>query len=240
MNPSGGLGWHWRAWRSQALWQQTCDQISTCLEKFEPASSELLLIGASAGWMMPSSWLQGFDKVTTCDIDPLAAPLFRWRHAAALRAGGNELVCCTADALGDLDRLLRSHPKACLFFDNVLGQYRFHCPSPEAASRKISQIVRSLCGREWGALHEVYSGPVKLLGCNDTPPKMRQRMQGSPDSAAFDQAWLNELGAKSPWLDHLTSAVFQKGTLVNHIAWPFKPGYCHWLQLGWALKEANC
>lgn len=114
MNPSGGLLWHWRAWRSQALWRPTCEQISTSLAQVAPASSELLLIGASAGWMMPSRWLQG-----------------------------------------------------------------------------------------------------------------------SSDSAAFAQAWLTLLGAKGAWLDHLTSTVFEKDTVVNHIGWPFKPDYCHWLQVGW-------
>ncbi len=79
----------------------------------------------------------------------------------------------------------------------------------------------------------ISSGPVTPLACNDNLPAMKRRVQGSSDIAALDQAWLSELGAKSPWLDHLTSAVFQKGTLVNHIAWPFKPGYCHWLQVGW-------
>ena len=233
MNPSGGLQWHWRAWRSQALWRPTCEQISTSLEQLEPSASELLLIGASAGWMMPSNWLQRFSKVTTWDIDPLAAPRFRWRHAAALKASGSELVCRTGDALDCLDRLLRSEPRACVFFDNVLGQYRFHCRDTQQASRKIGRVVRSLRGRDWGALHEAYSGPVGRQRRGARVPAMQRRLQGSADSAAADQAWLGQLGATGEWLDHLTSSVFRKGTMVSHIAWPFKPDYCHWLQVGW-------
>ncbi len=233
MNPSGGLQWHWRAWRSQALWRPTCEQISTSLAQLAPASSELLLIGASAGWMMPSRWLQGFAKVTTWDIDPLAAPLFRWRHAAALKASGSELVCRTGDALAGFDQLLGKHPDACIFFDNVLGQYRFHFKNPEQAAQKIDRVVRSLRGREWGALHEVCSGPVTRRCPGASWPAMRRRVQGSPDSAAFAQDWLTQLGAKGAWLDHLTSTVFEKDTVVSHIAWPFKPDYCHWLQIGW-------
>ncbi len=233
MNLSGGWCWHCRAWLSQKLWQQTCDQIASCLDDVEPTSPELLLIGASAGWMMPSSWLQKFSKVTTYDIDPLAAPLFRWRHAAALKACGCELSCHTSNALTHLNQLTSAHPSACVFFDNILGQYRFHCDCPTVASQQIHRIVKSLHGREWGALHEVYSGPVTRVRDGRELPSMRRRVQGSPDSDAFAQTWLSQLGAKGEWLDHLTSDVFGNGTVVSHIAWPFKPDYCHWLQVGW-------
>ena len=233
MNPSGGLLWHWRAWRSQKLWRSTCEQISIWLEQVQPHSTELILIGASAGWMMPSPWLQKFKKVMIWDIDGLAAPLFRWRHAGALKASGTELVFNRADALANLGGLLSAHPKACVLFDNVLGQVRFHSQDLDAVSKHISNIIRTLNGREWGSLHDTYSGPVdKALGSQNLPVK-QMRMQGEPDAEKSDQTWFQKLGAQGEWLDHLTSSVFDTGTVVHHIAWPYRPRYCHWLQAGW-------
>ena len=133
MNLTGGIAWHWLAWRSKARWAPTSHAIEQWLllnaQAFKPVEVQgqpsLLLIGASAGWMMSSQWLQQFARVDTYDIDPLAAVLFKWRHGAALKAADTKLHCHTRDALQDLPSLLSSHPKACVFFDNVLGQLRF-------------------------------------------------------------------------------------------------------------------
>ena len=122
MNPSGGLRWHWKAWRSQSLWEPTCQDIATWLAEKPAQRSELLLIGASAGWMMSSAWLAGFRKVTTYDIDPLAGPLFRWRHGKSLTVSGTELLCERGDALNQLGEVLQAHRQALVLFDNVLGQ----------------------------------------------------------------------------------------------------------------------
>ena len=112
MNPSGGLRWHWKAWRSQKLWEPTCQDIASWLAQTPAQRSELLLIGASAGWMMSSAWLAGFRKVTTYDIDPLAAPLFRWRHGKVLAQAGTQLVCQRGDALNNLADVLQEHRQA--------------------------------------------------------------------------------------------------------------------------------
>jgi hypothetical protein len=233
VNPSGGLLWHWRAWRSQDLWRPTCEQIENWLAQVQPKSSELILIGASAGWMMSSRWLQNFKRVMVWDIDGLAAPLFRWRHAAALGASGTQLVFNRSDALNGLDSVLRAHPKACVLFDNVLGQYRFHFTEQDQVGQKIAQLIRTLKGREWGSLHDAYSGPVNEALNFKNLPGRQERLQGESGAERADQAWFLKLGAQGEWLDHLTDSVFEKGTLVHHIAWPYSPRYCHWLQAGW-------
>jgi hypothetical protein len=183
--------------------------------------------------MMPSPWLQKFKRVMVWDIDVLAAPLFRWRHAAALKASGTELVFNREDALANLGGLVNAYPRACVLFDNVLGQVRFHSQDLDAVGENISNITRALKGREWGSVHDTFSGPVdKALGYRNLPAK-EMRMQGEPDAEKSDQAWFIKLGAQGEWLDHLTSSVFDKGTVVHHIAWPYRPRYCHWLQAGW-------
>jgi hypothetical protein len=192
-----------------------------------------MLIGASAGWMMPTAWLQQFKKVLVWDIDGLAEPLFRWRHGAALKASATELVFHRADALAHLGSLLDAHPHACVLFDNVLGQVRFHANDLDAVSDHIYKITQTLKGREWGSLHDAFSGPVESALNSQNLPARQLRLQGEGHAEKADQAWFLKLGAKGEWLDHLTSSVFEKGSVVHHMAWPYRPKYCHWLQAGW-------
>jgi hypothetical protein len=241
MNLTGGVAWHWLAWRTQARWASTSQAIEHWLlnqaQVFKASGvvgqPSLLLIGASAGWMMSSQWLQQFARVDTFDIDPLAAPLFKWRHGAALKAQGVELHCHTHNALQDLPALLNAHPKACVFFDNVLGQLRFQKSASawQQVEADIQKIQKQLKGREWGSVHDRMSGPTleKIVETDTLPVRNSQQN---------DQQWLTQLNAESPWLDHLTHDVFPLETSgqkknIQNFAWNFSPRYRHWLQAGW-------
>ena len=234
-NLTGGPAWHWQAWRSQKAWAPTVDALETWLfaQTSNAPCPSLLLIGASAGWMMPNSWLCQFKEVHTYDIDPMAARLFRWRHGSRLRAKSIELQCHTQNALTDLPSLLNSHPQACVFFDNVLGQLRFHNSNIDLVEKNIALIVRNLKGREWGSVHDRMSGPVS----RDMPLSHELESQWPQASGHLEnekaQKWLSSLQAQSPWLDHLTGQVFGKETAIYNLAWAFKPDYWHWLQAGW-------
>ena len=125
MNPSGGLRWHWRAWRSQARWQGARDQIAQWLACVPTRRSELLVLGASAGWMLPSAWLSRFERVDLWDIDPWAPTLFARRHGAALQAAGVRWTYHRGDALADLPTLLQEHPKAAIFLTTCWASCAF-------------------------------------------------------------------------------------------------------------------
>ena len=236
MNLTGGITWHWKAWRSQARWAPTSRAIEQWLmqqaQAFKPDNVEgqpsLLLIGASAGWMMSSTWLGQFARVDTFDIDPLAGMLFKWRHGAALQAAGTELHCHTHDAMQNLPGLLSTYPKACVFFDNVLGQVRFqHLANDwQLVEKKLQQLKVQLKGREWGSVHDRMSGPLTEAVLHGSPLPVRH-----PDW--HDQHWLTHLNAQSPWLDHLTHSVFPAGVQVQDFAWNFSARYRHWLQAAW-------
>ena len=246
MNPSGGWFWHLHAWRSQTLWAATCADIAQWLDAMpapqQGPSHELLLIGASAGWMVPSAWLQRFDSVTSFDLDRWAAPLFQRRHGAALRACGTALRCHTEDGLANLTSLLQAHPRATVLLDNVLGQLRFHHPTVEAASRQIAHITRSLRGRHWGSVHDAFSGRSQRRSTGMRVAPMQRSPQAKHPGSSIDAAptrgvglalFSDQLAAQGEWLDHLTDTVFPAETEVHHIAWPYSPRYCHWLQAGW-------
>jgi hypothetical protein len=244
MNPSGGLRWHWRAWRSQRQWQGTREHLAQWLESVQPASDQLLLLGPSAGWLLPSAFLTRFGQVHCWDIDPLAPFLFARRHGAALRAAGVHWTYQRGDAWANLDKLLAAHPEAAVLFDNLLGQLRFHGPGTgsEAAAhaasveRRITRLRRSLGGREWGSVHDLLSGPGRLAEPGQEMPMRRRKLRGGAQLA--QDGWLAGLQPQGEWLDHLTAAVFAPGTTVYDIAWPFKPGYWHWLQAGWVAPAS--
>jgi len=247
MNPSGGLFWHLQAWRCQKLWAHTRADIAQWLqcmpEQWRNDDAELLIVGASAGWMLPSSWLQKFKRVTALDIDPWAAPLFRRRHGAALSAGGSLLHCGTQDALADLPEILQSHPRSVVLLDNILGQLRFHHPTVNAACGQIAKITSSLHGRRWGSVHDAFSGrtqrPARGLGLPAMQRSVQPAARVSGDASNVDRrpvdlgSFSHGLRAQGEWLDHLTEQVFPPHTPVHHIAWPYSPSYCHWLQAGW-------
>jgi hypothetical protein len=94
----------------------------------------------------------------------------------------------------------------------------------------LKNLQRQLETVAWGSVHD------RMSGCH-TPdtvfPKARHSGAGLAMETPEGQAWLLQMGAISPWLDHLTEGVLPKGTPVLHTAWSFKPRYAHWLEMGW-------
>ncbi len=193
MNPSGGLRWHWRAWRSRTLWAPTCKDIATWLAQVQPRSKELILLGPSAGWMLPTDWLLRFERIHAVDIDPWGARFFAYRHGAALQAGGTRWQYQTGDALADLPRLLTVHPQACVMFDNLLGQLRFHAPRWQDpltfTAQQLADIHRLLRGREWGSVHDLLSGPALGLASGQEFPAARLPGRTQPTAPRRRGSW---------------------------------------------------
>jgi hypothetical protein len=199
-----------------------------------PASDHLLLIGGSAGWMMPPSWLARFKRIDAYDIDPLAPWLFQWNHGQRLKAQGTQVQHHRQDALANLPDLLQAHPHACLWFDNVLGQHRYRVRDEARVEHELTQLKTVLQGRAWGSVHDVWSGPTDgrrlpaglNVWCHHTPAKHAL-------DATFSQKLLAHVGAQQVWHDHLTTQVFAPDTPSTWLPWAFKPNYWHWLQAGW-------
>jgi hypothetical protein len=260
---TGGLSWHIHAYRSQARWQLIKDEIHNQLmktlqrgkESEQPNSEDrsLVLIGASAGWMMSSKWLCHFKRIDFYDIDPFAPYLFRMNHARALKAAGCEVHFHTLDAIRYLDQVLGAHPNAFIWFDNVLGQHRVRLKSAELANAQLKILTLRLRGRAWGSLHDLYSGPSALRSSatSGAPPQTlsvvrldqladaKARVRLSSAEMSLEQAqqkYLQMLGATrqlGAWFDHETSHLFPSQTPLVWMGWEFKPGYYHCLEFGW-------
>ena len=266
---TGGLTWHLHAALSKKRWLHTQDQIQTHLfkglelwRKGRTDARELVLIGASAGWMMSTPWLEEFTSIDVYDIDPLSPVLFRLNHGKSLQQKKIALRFHNLDAIDQLDRVLIKHPKALIWFDNVLGQHRIRLKDSELASAQLKILHSRLKGRFWGSVHDLYSGPVHQttqdLGTqnsdqlsatsaevvrldNSDQDSARVRFNGKETNLGqARQQFLHKLGATpagGAWLDHETSKVFPQGTQLKWTGWDFKPNYCHCLEMGWVGVE---
>jgi hypothetical protein len=243
-NTTGGWLWHLRAiWRRHD-WKPTTHLIAEWLHTTRPLSKHLLLIGGSAGWMMPSSWLQGFSEVDLVDIDPWAYRLFQLNHGRALEASMTHLRFLRVDGLSELEYLLAQYPQASVFFDNVLGQQIYRCRDVYKTERALTRAVSCLAGRDWGSIHDLYSGPTRS-GVAASVIKPIEAFAGPTGPVVgklreieLHRHLLEQVGGYPYWVDHLTSTVFPSGTRTTLIAWSFAPSYAHWLQAGWVAAPS--
>ena len=195
---------------------------------------------------MSSAWLQRFQQIDLIDIDPHAAWLFRLNHGRALRASGSQLQFFQTDGLKELDRLLRESPEATIFFDNVLGQHLYRVGDMARAESELQQIAARLKGRDWGSVHDLYSGPVDsnravaqpVLRYDALSDAQGLSVNGLRDTP-MHRLLLSPVGGSDEWMDHLTSGIFPIGTASQLIAWPFRPDYAHWLQAGWVAGSSS-
>ena len=230
-NPTGGWWWHVRAWRIQNAWRPVMQAMHDEWVQQSPSADRLVLIGPSAGWMLSREWLGRFKRVETWDIDPWAGRLFDWRHGRALRHAGVKVHHFVGDAWEHESEWLRRDQESLYWFDNVLGQLRF-MQAPELVRQRIERVKTRLSHVAWGSVHDRYSGPLR--GMDTAPPAWRSSC-GIDLLAPRAQDWLQAWGAEGSWLDHLTENVFRPQTPVLNLAWPFKPDFGHWLEMGWQL-----
>lgn len=243
-NRTGGALWHVRALRASDRWRPTREAISRWLDSLEFESSRLILVGASGGWMMSTGFLSRFRCIEAIDIDPLARPLFAWRHGQRLRRTGTVVNWHRQDALLQLEALMARWPDAAWLFDNVLGQQIYRHHDLDAVEAALGGLARRLAGRQWASVHDWLSGPAAPSDVGDVLARPVERAVIEPTGLRFRQqsysldaaggALLAALNASGEWQDHRSACVFPPGTEVSLIPWEFLPGTWHWLQAGCA------
>ena len=181
-NPTGGLGYHVRAWRYRnRYWSTFLSSLSDWLEQWSPQQREILLIGPSGGHCMDFNFLAKFSSVVCVDTDPFASFLFRWRARGVFNQTGAKLVWDSTDYLSPgkdgfsmtgLDALLAAHPTAAVLFCNILGQLPLlgedrasgqddTKPAEGSYESWLLDLPNHLQGRSWASFHDRLSGPVK-------------------------------------------------------------------------------
>ena len=77
---SGGLGYHWRAWRyRQHRWAPFHEAVAGWLEAWTPPARTLVLVGPSGGYALNARFLSRFEQHVVLEPDPLARLLLRRR-----------------------------------------------------------------------------------------------------------------------------------------------------------------
>ncbi len=227
------LRWHARALLAQARWRHTRTAIARWLAQAPVGFDDLLLFGASAGWMMDDAFLARFRRIDAVDFEWAASPLFRLRHAGVLLSRRIRVHFHRVEALEHLERMLALRPQALVLFDNVLGQYTLTCRDVALAERTLGGLQHRLVGRSWGSLHDALSGPGRQLPSNAQPDP-----RSLPAGAAWpDTQLLEQVGGHGTWRDHLTRQVLPPHVPSTLISWQLTPGYWHWLQAGWSTHQ---
>ena len=224
------LNWHEQAFQSQQRWEPTVAHIADFLISCQPRSRHLLLMGSSAGWMMPTAWLCQFKQIDAYDLDPLAQHLFNWRHGPALEQSHTQIRHHRRDAMQQLPEILAEHPQASIWFDNMLGQHLYRIRDQVQVAQDLRALKTTLAGRDWGSVHDFLSGPTQPDAHWQDP---RQNVRPHDMDSAYSQGLAQSLQAQGTWCDHLTSQVFADYIPTTLIPWEFKPQYWHWLQAGW-------
>jgi len=145
--------YHARALRGMEQWRDYHAHVAEFLSEWNPTESEIILVGPSAGYSLPTEFLQRFDAVIGMEVDPIARWAFERRHDKKVEwlPGGFD------PATGHLRRALAKHPDSAVLFCNFLGQLPFLFP--DADIPKLHRRLRiALEGRTWASYHDRLSG----------------------------------------------------------------------------------
>jgi hypothetical protein len=157
---SGGAFYHLKALRYSSSWNIFRESIAEFLNRWNPPCEELLLLGPSAGYSLPTAWLKHFKKITAIDLDPLAPLIFRRRHSGvAVEFKAQDLFWLKDElSVENVRALLAQNPKAAVLFCNVIGQVLLEGEATdEQWFEFLSQLRQTLNGRHWASYHDTYS-----------------------------------------------------------------------------------
>lgn len=221
LGPSGGLLWHWRAVTGRRRTAATRRAVAQWLDNWRPPCTELIVVGPSAGWMLPGEFLQRFRTLIAFDLDPSARWLFAMRHGTRLRRHGVQWCWNRQDFTANLQQALQAHPNAAVLFCNVLGQLSLE---RDDHSQVLAAIPGQLGAHHWASIHDVYSGHVDLSRLPLRPVFTLTRPL-IPDD-------LRRLGCSGTWHDHGTSGLFAYGVCRTFLPWMITATRMHWLEAG--------
>lgn len=224
VSPSGGLVWHGRALTRAGLWADFRESIETWLHGWRPACAGLLLLGPSAGWCLPASFLMRYRSIHAVDLDPLAPWLFKARHHRWLTACKVHVAWERRDLFAHLDNLLQRFPGHAVLFANVLGQRGFHCEDAATTEAELAALKDRLAGRQWASFHDRISGDFSNLDSLGAS----FRTNAPIDALSL----VRRVAREGHWNDHLTTQVLPEHCERHLMPWLLCPGRVHWVEAG--------
>ena len=217
-------------------------KIKDFVKKYARLALEILLISGLVAALGLAYWNFAGKKHVVKELAELAEQV---EAAQEDTEKVKEALEASEKAMQALEDLLARYANASVFFDNVLGQHLYRVRELERAEQELERIAERLAGREWGSVHDLFSGPVEA-GRRPLHPEMSFVAMNSDQGVSVNglsgtplhKRLLAQVGGSGEWMDHLTSNVFPVGTETRLIAWPFLPHYAHWLQAGWMRPHA--
>jgi hypothetical protein len=145
----GGLGYHFRAAKfAQSHWQNYCNGVAGWLPSWKQKSSDLLLVGPSAGYSLNSTFLERYQKIWLSEPDVLARLLLRRRFSKV------NFATIRADVLDDLS----AYKNCDILFCNILGQLplvKKFAQKEFAQKALVSELLTS--GINFASYHDLFS-----------------------------------------------------------------------------------
>lgn len=145
---SGGLVYHWRAWRyRRTLWQPFVAQVAHWLAGWQVPQDELVIVGPSAGYTLDAAFLARFARIIVLEPDTFAKSRLRRRFSGISFEEGR--VDCFSGQHGP-SALVEAYPQAAILFSNSIGQQLAQLDPawPEA-------LKAALVGHSWASYHDV-------------------------------------------------------------------------------------
>lgn len=224
LQSSGGPSYYIRAWLYGSAWYPYQAWLHRQLQSWQHGQKNLILVGPSGGWSLPTPFLQSFDKVIAYDIDPFAKTIFQIRHR--LTSLEWHQLDFFGDGYGSLLPERRSSTHAMLFC-NVLGQtgvvYKNIWQKTPAAEQQFILNLKELLKTQgsWASFHDVYSvehrAPLKTIS---------QTFFDLPDFVA-------QTGIQKTFIDHLTRRYFAQEHEALQL-WRLSPRKAH--LIGWQSR----
>lgn len=128
-NPSGGVGYQFRALLNKKHWRPFRHFVSQWLmdwaRDFSPQNlNQLVLVGPNAGHTLPASFISLFTRVIVVEPDPVAYVLFESRFLLRSHWIRHDYFSIKAKKPNpnELKNLFALYPHATFLFCNVLGQ----------------------------------------------------------------------------------------------------------------------
>jgi len=226
---TGGLQWHARVLRCWRLHQPFRDEIAEFLGAWRPDSTGLILVGASAGWFLPSRFLSHFSRLTIIELDRSAPFFFRLRHGAELRRAGSSAEWIFGDFVSRLPPLLRERGGTPVLFCNVLGQLGLERTDYE---RWLEALPEMLDGHPWASFHDRFSTVIEGGFDSATGDRGFPNPRGFVSELPLDSVRLQQLGHQGVWIDHGTGELLPAGVPRRYLPWRITPKRFHWVEAG--------
>jgi hypothetical protein len=197
------------------------ESVSAFLQCWNPSTSQLIIVGPSAGWFLPDSFLCRFSRLILIDLDTSAPLFFALRHGLSLRRSGTRTKWIHADFVDCLPRVLSVDGDAAILFCNILGQLALEREDYET---RLDELPRWLAGKRWASFHDRYSARIPISKAFEAT--------AFTSFEKMDAQMLQRLGLSGEWMDHGTDAVLPAGVLRHYFAWHIVPDRLHWIEAG--------